>query len=465
MEAGAPFLIVPDPSRFLLLGPERLHLKSKKHGMQLGRPTRTLVEMGPSFPERLSAANLEFRESHPGESGKRQPVHVVYGGAHLFKADTCGKLGKLAERALADFAPDAATLAEAIGLPDRLAATLYERVVEKLRREPVEDYRIDFEDGYGIRPDAEEDAAAAAAAEQMAKGLADGTLPPFTGFRIKPLDEELKARALRTLGRFLSVLSERTGGRLPDNFVVTLPKITVPEQVTAFLHALERFPDVNVELMVETPSALMNLANLVELAEGRCVAVHFGPYDYTSSLGITSTNQHLLHPACDFARSMMQISLAGRGLRLSDGPTNIMPVPIHRGDGVSAAQRAENRTVVHRAWKLHYDHVRHALYNGFYQGWDLHPAQLPIRYAAIYAFFLEGLDAASERVRNFIGQAAQATRIGDVFDDAATGQGLLNYFLRATACGAIPESDIPALTGLTLKQLRTGSFVEILKTL
>ncbi len=217
--------------------------------------------------------------------------------------------------------------------------------------------------------------------------------------------------------------------------------------------------------MVETPFSLMKLKELVDLTQGRCRGAHFGPYDYTSSLGITSANQLLLHPACNFARSTMLVTLAGSGIAIYDGPTNIMPVPVHRGDNLSYAQKDENRVAVHQAWRLHYQHVRDALYNGFYQGWDLHPAQLPIRYAAVYSFFLEGLDAASQRLRNFIAKAAQATMVGSVFDDAATGQGLLNYFLRATSCGAIPESDIPALTGLTLEQLHTASFAKILETL
>ncbi|MEO8053215.1 MAG: phosphoenolpyruvate kinase [Acidobacteriota bacterium] len=383
----------------------------------------------------------------------RQPVHVVYGGAHLFKFDTARKLGKLAERALAEYVPDAATLAEAVGLRDDLAATVYERMVEKLRHEPVEDFRINFEDGFGIRSDAEEDAAVDAAAAQLNKGLEDGTLPPFIGLRVKSFGPESKPRALRTLNRFL-----KAAGRLPDEFVVTLPKITESDQVPALLEALAPYPNIGVELMVETSLSLRNLLELVELAEGRCVGAHFGPYDYTASLGITSHNQHLLHPACHFARSTMLMTLAGSGIALSDGPTNILPIPPHRGNGLSESQKTQNRAVVHRAWKLHYQHVRDALYNGFYQGWDLHPAQLPIRYAAVYSFFLEGLDAASERLRNFIRMAMQATMVGDVFDDAATGQGLRNYFLRAVSCGAVPESDIPALTGLTLEQLRSARF-------
>ena len=159
----------------------------------------------------------------------------------------------------------------------------------------------------------------------------------------------------------------------------------------------------------------------------------------------------------------MQISFSGTGVWLSDGATNIMPIAPHRGPDLTAEQIAENRSVVHRAWKLHYDHCRHSLANAFYQGWDLHPAQLPTRYAAVFTFFLEGLDAASERLRNFVEKAAQATLVGDVFDDAATGQGLLNYFLRAINCGAVTEQEAVERTSITLDELRSGSFVKILK--
>ncbi|HEX4512538.1 MAG TPA: phosphoenolpyruvate kinase, partial [Polyangiaceae bacterium] len=146
---------------------------------------------------------------------------------------------------------------------------------------------------------------------------------------------------------------------------------------------------------------------------------------------------------------------------LSDGATNIMPVPVHRAKDLSDAQKRENRDAVWSAWRLHADDVRHSLVNGFYQGWDLHPAQLVPRYGAVYAFFLEGLTAASERLKNFVGKAAQATLVGDVFDDAATGQGLLNYFLRGIACGAVTEQEA-LVTGLTLDEIRSKSFVKIM---
>jgi hypothetical protein len=292
--------------------------------------------------------------------------------------------------------------------------------------------------------------------------MAAGTLPQFLGIRIKPLNEELKARSIRTLDRFVTALLKATNGRLPDHFVVTLPKIAVPEQVGALVAVLEGLGDIPMEIMVETPQSVFMLPRLIEEARGRCIGAHFGTYDYTASLGITAANQHMLHPACDFARSMMQTTLAGTGVALSDGATNIMPVPVHRGESLSPREIEENRAAVHRAWKLQYEHIRHSLDNAFYQGWDLHPAQLPIRYAAVFTFFLEGVDSASQRLRNFVDKAAQATLVGDVFDDAATGQGLLNYFLRAINCGAIPESEAPGLTGLTLSELCSASFTKIL---
>jgi citrate lyase beta subunit len=461
---------------------------------------------------RLQQANEQFAAHYPGETGRRQPVHTVYGGAHLFKADSAQRLGVLARRSLDQFAPDFVTFAKAIGLPASenlpdspdeadelgsalandleivrrenkpawLAHTVYKRVSEKLRREPVEDFRIDFEDGYGNRPDAEEDGHAESAAGEVAEGLRNKTLPPFIGIRIKPFNEELRARSMRTLDIFVSTLVEKSGGELPANFVVTLPKITVPEQVEALAKLFELLEErtklaagsLKFEMMIETTQSIINhrgeinLPQLLDAANGRCTAAHFGTYDYTASCSITAAHQHMLHPACDFAKHMMQVSFAGTGIWLSDGATNIMPVAPHRfqegGPPLTSEQIEENRLTVHRAWKLHYDHVQHSLVNAFYQGWDLHPAQLPTRYAAVYSFFLESLDAASERLKNFVEKAAKATLVGDVFDDAATGQGLLNYFLRAINCGALTEEEAVELSGLTVAELRSGSFVRIL---
>jgi citrate lyase beta subunit len=461
----------------------------------------------------LRQANEEFSRHYPGETGRRQPVHTVYGGAHLFKSDSARRLGSLARRSLDQFAPDFLTFASAIDLPGAhelpetveeanelvsflrneperarkekkaawLAYTIYRRVTEKLQREPVEDFRIDFEDGYGNRPDDEEDGHAVSAAEETAVGGKNDALPPFIGIRIKPFNEELRARSIRTLDIFISTLVERNQGQLPENFVVTLPKITIPEQVStlaALLAQLEKQlglddGSLKFEMMIETTQSIINhrgeinLPLLLAAGEGRCVAAHFGTYDYTAGCNITAAHQHMLHSACEFAKHMMQVSFAGTGIWLSDGATNIMPVAPHRfvegGPPLTQEQIEENREVVHRAWRLHYNHIQHSLTNAFYQGWDLHPAQLPTRYAAVYAFFLESLEAASERLKNFVEKAAKATLVGDVFDDAATGQGLLNYFLRAINCGAITEAEAIELSGLTLPELHSASFVRILK--
>ncbi len=425
----------------------------------------------------LKSALAAFALRYPGESGRRQPVHTVYGGAHLFKSDTASRLGALAMRSFEAYAPDAKVFAQTLELPDKLADTIYERVREKLVREAVEDFRIDFEDGYGTRPDAEEDGHAVSAAQEAAKGLEAGTLPPFLGIRIKTFSEELHARSIRTLDLFLTTLVEAADGRLPENFVVTLPKIVHPAQVATLADIFDLLEpklglptgSLKMEMMVETTQSIINergetnLPQLLDAARGRCVAAHFGTYDYTASCSITAAYQDMLHPACDFARHIMQVSFGGTGIWLSDGATNIMPVAPHRGEELTAEQEAENRAVVHRAWKLHYDHVRHSLTNAFYQGWDLHPAQFPTRYAAVYTFFLEGLDAASERLSNFVAKAAQATLVGDVFDDAATGQGLLNYFLRAINCRALTEQEAQDLTSLSLDELQSGSFVKILQ--
>jgi citrate lyase beta subunit len=429
----------------------------------------------------LDASLRSFARRYAGESADRQPVHTVYGGADLFGPATAGRLGELARRFLDEYAPDAETLADIVGWDDpALGPVVFERVREKLEREPVEDFRIDFEDGFGNRPDAEEDATARSAAAAAAEGLTNGSLPPFLGIRIKPLSAELAGRALRTLELFLSTLVRETDGELPPNFVVTLPKVVIPEQVTALVGEFERLEAalpiepgaLRLELMVETPQSLigadgtMALPGLVDAAAGRCAAAHFGVYDYTASVQVTAAHQTMRHPACDLARGLMQIALSGTGVWLSDGATNVLPVPLHRASKedppLSGTLQAENRRSVHDAWRLHYDDVRQSLRSAFYQGWDLHPAQLVTRYAAVYSFFLEGLDAASDRLRNFMDGAARASLSRDVMDDAATGHGLLNYFLRGLNCGAITAEEASA-TGLTLDEIRSLSFLEILE--
>ena len=459
-----------------------------------------------SILDELKTSNIAFQKTYPGDRPDRQPVHTLYGGANLFAHDTAEKISNVAVKNMTTYAPDFTVLARVLklsgyeNLPTKekdiasliktmdsldeasrknhyawLAYSVYNKVLQKLKTEAVEDFRIDFEDGFGNRPDKEEDDTAVQAANEVATGMENNSLPPFIGIRIKPFTEDLKFRGVRTLDIFLTTLFEKTNGKLPDNFVVMLPKVTIPQQIEAlvkFFEIIEKKYNLQngtlkMEMMVEATQAIMDaegknpLMKFIHAGKGRCIAAHFGTYDYTASCNITAKYQTMGHPVCDFAHHMTRVALGSTGIMLSDGATNVMPVGPHRGDDLTPEQENENRKVVHNAWKTAFDHTMHSLIHGFYQGWDLNPAQLPMRYAATYSFFLESYEEAAVRLRRFVERSAQATLSGDIFDDAATGQGLLNYFLKALNCGAITENEA-LLTGLTLDEIRSRSFYKIL---
>jgi citrate lyase beta subunit len=455
----------------------------------------------------LRTANLKFQKVYPGDKPDRQAVHTVYGGANLFKSDTCKKMGDIALRNLKTYAPDFTELARVLkfkgheDLPDSekkvkkltkkldamseqerknesewLAYSVYDKIIKKLVTEPVEDFRIDFEDGFGNRPDDEEDATAVSAANELAMGMQNKTISPFIGIRIKPFTEDLKHRGVRTLDIFLTTLLQKTKGKLPENFVVMLPKVVIPEQVITLVRLFGIIEKENnlqpgtlkMETMVEATQIIMDdegrnpLMKIIRAGEGRLIAAHFGTYDYTASCGITAKYQTMDHPVCDFAHHMTKVALGSTGIFLSDGATNVMPVAAHRGKSLTKEQLKENRNSVHNAWRTGYNHTMHSLINGFYQGWDLNPAQIPMRYAATYNFFLSSYDDAVFRLKTFVDRAAISTLTGDIFDDAATGQGLLNFFLKAMNCGAITEEEA-LVTGLTLEEIRSRSFYKILE--
>lgn len=441
----------------------------------------------------------------PRPTSTRSPVHVVYGGADRFSADIPAKLGKIALDTVEKYAPNFVEFAAAMRLagserlpsypkavaelekklkssPDKVktenfaawfAWTVYRKTIEKLKREPVEDFRIDFEDGYGFRSDEEEDAHAIAASDALAAALKNKKLSPFCGFRIKSLRDETFGRSVDTLRIFLDNLVAKTSGRLPENFVVTLPKVTDSKQVKDLCKRLAAFEkkhglaknSIGVELMIETPESIIDkkgriaVRDLVNAAKGRCTSAHFGAYDYTSALGISAAHQTIRHPACSFARQMMLTALAGSGVRLVDSVTTEMPVPIHKNGKLSASQIAENRRIVHAAWHTHFQNVTNSMIDGFYQSWDLHPNQLVARYAAVYAFFIETMDAHAERLRGFVEKATKASLTGNTFDDAASVQGILNFFRRGIDCGAFSEGEVKDLTGLTIERLRIDSFL------
>ena len=357
-----------------------------------------------------------------------------------------------------------------------LAWRVYRQVCKKMKREAVEDFRLDYEDGFGIRPDEEEDAVAVQGAKAVATGMKQGTLPPFIGIRIKPFNSEFVERGVRTLNIFISTLLAETGGVLPDNFVVTLPKVEIPEQAAALVQLFEVLEadseltsgDLKMEIMIETTQSVFNAngevtaRKIAQAAKNRCIGAHFGTYDYTASCDLIAAYQTMDSAVCDFARDVMKVAFGGSGIFLSDGATNIMPIAPHRGENLSALQVRENLKTVHRAWKLAYGHIRHSLAHGFYQGWDLHPGQIPVRYAANSAFFLEQIHESTVRLRNFVEQASKATLSGDIFDDAATGQGLLNFFFRALNSGAIDPEDVEN-AGVTEEEVQAGSFRKIVE--
>ena len=457
----------------------------------------------------LEREHASFHARYPGPSGERQPIHSYYCAGDLFRRDLVRNLGEDALRSLKEYAPDFVAFAKAIGLggseglpaaPGAAASlaeaiaedapafrdcnraawfahTVYTRVRERLSRAPVEDLRLDFEDGYGNRPWDEEDRHAAAAAGEIAAAIEAGGAMPSIGIRIKPFSEDLRARSLRTLDILVTELAAKARGKFPAKFFVNLAKVTVSGEVAALAKACAHLEELlaltpgtlRVELMIETTQAVINergeanLLPLVDAARSRCDSVHLGVYDYTAARGITAAHQRMRHPACDFAREVMQVALAGTGVRVSDGGTNVLPVGPHKsGAGVALTpqQVAENRAAVHAAWKLHFADVRHSLENGLYQGWDLHPAQLPTRYAAVYSFFLESLEPAAARLRALIEKGSQPSG-GEVADDAATGQGLLGYVLRAVDCGAVTEQEAESMTGLAAAEIRRGSFAQI----
>lgn len=436
----------------------------------------------PDVVAQLHRANQAFAARYRGEGTARQPAQVMYERAPQFTASNARRYGSLALRALEEYAPDWVTFARAVGLPEsRVAESVYARVVEKLRREPVEELRVDFEDGYGVHPDGDEDTLAAVVAGEMARALDAGTLPPFPGIRIKPLNESMGARGLRTLGILVHALLSETGGRLPPGFGVTLAKVTVPEQVAFLVDALGQLERalglapgaVAFDVMIETPQLVLDargesgLPKLLSAAGGRLTAAHVGTLDYTAGCGIAPGLQLPRHGAMDFLRHAMQAALAGSGVRLADGATaSPLPLPRHRpagGRALTAVEAGENRAAVHRGWRQHFGDVQHALAAGFYQGWDLDPAQLPTRYAATFAFYLGGLDAAAAQLRALAERAARTIAVRGALppDDAAAGQSVLNFILRAVDCGAVTEREARAATGLTDEQLRGRSFAGV----
>ncbi|WP_147917779.1 DUF6986 family protein [Ruania zhangjianzhongii] len=384
----------------------------------------------------LTDSDATTAARYPGEAAGRQPVHSVYVPADTFDADLPARWGAQALEAV-EQGGGIGHLLQVHGLvsDESEVATIGQLVLDKLAREPVEDLRIDFEDGYGDRGDDAEDAAVAAAVAAIGTAQAAGTAPPFLGIRFKCLEPDTRARGLRTLESFVTGLAS---GGLPDGLVLTLPKVTAVAQVQAMVLALEALEGplglpngrLGFEIQVETPQAVLGpegsalIGPMIAAGAGRVTGMPYGTYDYSASLGIAAAYQSMEHPAADFAKQVMQVSAAGTGVRLSDGSTNVLPVG--EQDEVDAA------------WALHGRLVMRSLRRGFYQGWDMHPAQLPSRYAATYAFFRGGLADVLLRLENYLNNTG-----GAVLDEPATAKAMAGFLLRGLDCGAVRGSEVP----------------------
>ncbi|MEV6286142.1 aldolase [Kribbella sp. NPDC051770] len=389
----------------------------------------------------LAEADAVLTTRYPGDRGVRQPVHTVYVPADVYGVGTVAAWGAEAVAALDASAGSAALLSEALSFD---TSAVYDNVRAKLAAEPIEDLRIDFEDGYGNRPDEEEDAAAVAAARALAETVRAGTAPPYHGLRIRCLEASTRRRSIRTLDLFLGEFA----GAVTDGFVITLAKVTSVEQIEAMVTVLDAIeqahglPRLGFEIQIETPQSILGpdgvalIPLMITAGAGRVTGLHYGTYDYSASLGIAAAYQSMEHPAADHAKNIMQLSAAATGVFVSDGSTNVLPIG--------------NRPAVHAAWHLHARLVRRSLERGIYQGWDMHPAQLPTRYAATYAFYREGLTEAAARLLAYTTNSDSA-----YLDEPATAKALANYVLRATECGAATEEEVEALTGLDQKALAT----------
>jgi citrate lyase beta subunit len=395
-------------------------------------PDELSARLAAELDERLAEADAALAARYPGERAGRQPVHTAYVPADRYAADVARAWG---DEALAMVDEHSDKFATVVGDAD-----IIRRVKAKLGDEPVEDVRIDFEDGYVGHDDAAEDEHVRTAAHALAESQQSEVAPAFTGIRIKSLEASTRARGVRTLTHFLSSFAEAKGDL--DGFVVTLPKVTSTEQVVAFCHAAQTIEDevglgdgaVRFEVQVETPQTVLGpdgaalVAQIVHTSDGRLTGLHYGTYDYSAYLGIAAGQQSLEHPAADHAKLVMQAAAAGTGVRLSDGSTNVLPV----GDG----------DTVHQAWENHLRLVTRSLERGFYQGWDLHPGHLPTRYAATYGFFRAGLPGALERLKAYGEPHRSASQSGAIADEPATARALADYVLRGLDCGAVDALEV-----------------------
>lgn len=417
------------------------------------------MSLGPEL-ERLIAGLAP--PAFEGTPARRTPSHVLYGGADRFAPDVVTKLGRIALATLDDHAASADDVAWLLGIPAErieerrpLAESVYAAARAKLVNEPIEDLRVDFEDGYGVRTDDEETAHASRAGATL---VALERRPLAIGIRVKPLDGRTGRRALGTLDAFVTSVVEHAkarGAALEDvwgsSFVVTLPKITSVDELGTLARALGLLEarhaiapgTLGIEAMVETRQSLTLLDQLRAASDGRLRGVHLGSYDLTSSLGVEAPYQTADHPYCTATLLAMARVFGESDVSISDGATNVLPIS-------RATDRAVAVAEVRRALALHIRQIQRSFRLGVTRGWDLHPAQLAARHLAVLGHYLEHEHAMAPRLAAFRAALARASTSASDFDDAATGRGLVRFFVRGHHAGAFSRARLEAL-GIALR--------------
>jgi hypothetical protein len=401
--------------------------------------------------QQLGDTDAFLARCYPGDSARRQPVHTVYVRADRYTVDLPRQWGTAARRLVDDHGGIEALCVD-LGLSAEMAEQVALRVISKLQIEPIEDLRLDFEDGYGNRGDDVEDAEAVRGAGELASAIRSGEAPAFAGLRFKSLEESTRRRGIRTLDLFLGGLLSKLD-QLPDGLVITLPKVSVVSQVERMVSVCEQLEKVyglpvgclRFEIQVETPQLVVGadgrlpVATAIHAGEGRINALHYGTNDYSASLQIAAEYQSVADPAADFAMSIMQVAAAGTGVHLADGSTSILPV------GSAEDVRA--------AWRLHADLVRRGLERGYLQGWDTHPGHLPTRFLVNFAFYREAFPQAAGRLSDYV-----ADTNSEILDEPASGRALARYLHRGIACGAIDEAELISSTGIDGDALAAMAF-------
>ncbi|WP_067528017.1 DUF6986 family protein [Nocardia uniformis] len=384
---------------------------------------------------RIAAIDAELARLYPGDR-PGQPIHTAY----ISGADATDDLPSQWGAAAIELGEKHRDL-----LTELAGHDVVELVLDTLRQRPIQDLRLDFEDGYGTRADVIEDQ------DALRAGAVLRELPAAVvsrGIRMKGLTGIEWARAVRTL----ELVLEGAGG-VPDGFVFTLPKIRHIDQVDVAVRLCDAIESAHglpagalkFELQIESPQAVIaadgtaTVARAVHRSAGRCTGLHYGTYDYSAACGITPRFQSLEHPVADHAKAVMQAAAAQTGVWVCDGSTQVLPL----------GTDSEVREAISRHYRL----VTRSLERGYYQGWDMGPGHLVTRWLATFGFYRGALGVAAPRIGRYLDRQG-----GAVVDEPATAQALATVVLRGLDCGAFRPAEVtalvPAATVDVLRQLR-----------